>query len=347
MQPAANSSQTFVREISDTPLDALDISALIKAGQPVILRQAFQDKALVQAGQHSAQSAMDHIQKFYGERKLTTFIAKPEYRGRFFYNADATALDFDITQMPLTQFLDELVATNSTAQPLAYYAGSTDLKTYFPGMIEEDKLAIHNDAFTDIEPLASIWIGNRTIAAAHFDMSNNIAACMVGRRRFTLFPPDQIANLYPGPLFPTPAGQIVSMVDFETPDPDKHPDFAKALDAAQIAELSPGDVLIYPAMWWHQVEALDTFNILINYWWNDAASFLELPMNTLMHGLLSLRQRPEHERQAWRELFDYYLFDDHANATAHLDPKAQNILSDLDENAARRLRMTLINKLNR
>ena len=341
------SPQTFVREISDTPLDAVDISALIEAGQPVILRQAFKDKPIVQAGQQSDQMAMDHIRKFYGKRKLTTFVAKPEHRGRFFYNADATALDFDISQMLLSQFLDEMEKTNSSDAPLAYYAGSTDLKTYFPGLLEADGLALKNGPFADIEPLASIWIGNRTIAAAHFDMSNNIAACMVGHRRFTLFPPDQIANLYPGPIFPTPAGQIVSMVDFEAPDFSKHPGFASALESAQIAELSPGDVLIYPAMWWHQVEALDTFNILVNYWWNDTPAFLEMPMNTLMHGLLSLRQRPQYERQAWRELFDYYLFGDRSDATAHLDAKAHNVLSDLDQNAARRLRMMLINKLNR
>jgi hypothetical protein len=101
-------------------------------------------------------------------------------------------------------------------------------------------------------------------------MSNNIAVCAVGHRRFTLFPPDQVANLYPGPLEPTPGGQVVSMVDFDAPDFDHHPRFRDALAAAQVAELEPGDVLVYPALWWHQVEALDPFNVLVNYWWNAA-----------------------------------------------------------------------------
>ena len=89
----------------------------------------------------------------------------------------------------------------------------------------------------------SIWLGNRTPAPCHCDFSNNIAVCAVGRRRFTLFAPDQEANLYPGPLAPTPGGQVVSMGDFYAPDLARYPRFADALAVAQVAEMEPGDVL--------------------------------------------------------------------------------------------------------
>jgi len=340
-------SQSTVQEVSGKQLDSLDISATIKAGQPLILRGAYLDKPLVQAGLVSAQKSMDHLRAFDIKRPLTSFLARPEHKGRFFYNEDATDLDFERTTTLLDDFLDRLIDTNASEAPMAYYAGSTDIKTYFPDMLDADDLMPHNDVFKSAKPLSSIWIGNRTVAATHFDMSNNIAACMVGRRKFTLFPPDQISNLYPGPFFPTPAGQIVSMVNPAKPDFETFPNFAHALEHAQIAVLNPGDVLIYPAMWWHQVEALEAFNILINYWWNETPHFLTNPMDTLLHGLLSLRQRPAHEREAWRSLFDYYLFGDTDVSAAHLDEKARGPLSNLDENAARRLRMMLINKLNR
>jgi hypothetical protein len=178
-------------------------------------------------------------------------------------------------------------------------------------------------------------------------MSNNLACCMVGRRRFTLFPPDQVANLYPGPLEPTPGGQVVSMVDLRAPDLDRYPRFIDALAAAQVADLEPGDVLFYPALWWHNVEALDPFNVLVNYWWNAAPAFMDTPMTTLLHGLLALRDRPDAEKQAWRAMFDYYVFGPPDQPAAHLPEMARGDLAPLDERAARRLRARLLDRLNR
>src|SRR3546814_14192490 len=63
-----------------------------------------------------------------------------------------------------------------------------------------------------------VWIGNATHVSTHYDVSSNLACVVAGRRRFTLFPPDQIANLYVGPLDVTMAGQPASMVDLAAPD---------------------------------------------------------------------------------------------------------------------------------
>jgi hypothetical protein len=153
-------------------------------------------------------------------------------------------------------------------------------------------------------------------------MSNNIACCVVGRRRFTLFPPEQVENLYPGPLDMTPGGQAVSMVDFDAPDFERFPRFKDALAAAQVADLEPGDVLVYPALWWHQVEALDPFNVLVNYWWNAAPGLHGHPHE---HPAARPAQpaRPARFREAGLEaLFDYYVFGPADRAGAHL-PEAR------------------------
>ena len=80
---------------------------------------------------------------------------------------------------------------------------------------------------------------------------------------------------------------------------------------------------------------------------NTGAAFIDTPMTTLLHGILSLRDRPEQEKQAWRELFDYYVFDDPGDPAEHLPEHARGILARLDDAAARRLRAELLQRLNR
>jgi hypothetical protein len=197
-----------------------------------------------------------------------------------------------------------------------------------------------------IDPPPSIWIGNRTIASCHYDAPNNLACCAVGRRRFTLFPPEQIFNLYPGPLELTPGGQAISVVDFERPDFAKHPRFREALAAGQTAVLDPGDAVFIPSMWWHHVEGLSPFNALVNYWWSSAPAYIPTPMNALHHALWALRDRPEREKQAWKQVFEYYVFGSTQSAVEHLPEPARGMLNPIDDTRARQIRAMLINKLN-
>jgi len=71
-----------------------------------------------------------------------------------------------------------------------------------------------------------------------------------------------------GPAHPTPAGTPVSMVHVSAPDLDRYPLFASALEKAEEAELLPGDAIFIPRNWFHHVEALERFNVLVNYWWD-------------------------------------------------------------------------------
>ncbi|WP_293752260.1 cupin-like domain-containing protein [uncultured Paraglaciecola sp.] len=163
----------------------------------------------------------------------------------------------------------------------------------------------------------------------------------------SLFPPEQIHNLYPGPLDPTPGGQAISMVDFSRPDFVKYPRFQRAIEAGQVAEMEPGDALFLPSMWWHQVEALSPFNILINYWWNTSPRYLGQATDVLKHALLGIKDCPKQEKLAWKAIFDYYIFGESDNAGKHLPEEAHGALGKIDSTIARRLRSQIINKLNR
>lgn len=335
------------RVIEGTDARTLPVADLIAEGRPAILRGIARDVPLVAAGLESAGAAIAWLKQFDGGRPVTAYVGDPVAGGRFGYTDDCTALDFARERGSLSGYLDQLLAGLDDPDAPTIYLGSTDIDLYLPGLRAQAALPFGDPQLVEHPPLVSIWIGNRTTASAHFDMSNNIAVTLVGRRRFTLFPPDQVANLYPGPFDLTPAGQVVSMVDFDAPDLARHPRFAEAVAAAEVAEMEPGDALIYPALWWHQVEALDPFNAMINYWWNVADPFIDTPMTTLLHGLLSLRGRPAHERAGWRALFDHYLFADPDQAIAHLPAAAHGSLAPLDAAAARRLRAQILQKVNR
>ncbi|HSG33975.1 MAG TPA: cupin-like domain-containing protein, partial [Sphingomonadaceae bacterium] len=83
------------------------------------------------------------------------------------------------------------------------------------------------------------------------------------------------------------------------------------------------------------------------YWWNPVPAFVDTPQTTLLHALLSLRDRPESEKRSWKALFDYYVFGPAGRAAEHLPDHAQGSLAPLDEPKARRLRAQLLNRLNR
>ena len=335
------------RAIEGVRPDAVPYAELLAAQEPVILKGVARDWPLVRRGLESPAAAMAYLEGFDAGRPVVGYTGAPEIGGRFFYDDAVTGLNFDAARVPLGAFLDRIAAHLDDAEGPSFYIGSTDLDTYLPGLRRENDLVLGDPMFAANPPIVSIWIGNRTIASAHYDMSNNIACCMAGRRRFTLFPPEEIEHLYPGPLEPTPGGQVVSMVNFRAPDFERHPGFREAVAAGQVAELEPGDILFYPALWWHHVEALDRFNVLINYWWNTSPAFIDNPQNTLLHALLSLRDRPEPEKRAWRALFDYYVFGDAERPRAHLPEAAQGNLAPMDEIKARRLRALLLNRLNR
>lgn len=309
--------------------------------EPFILKGIVADWPLVKAGLESSSAAGQYIIRFYSGKPVVVYTCPPDRSGRFFYDDTCSALDFTTIKAPLTEVLDRLQAEDNADAP-AIYVGSTTVDSWLPGFRAENDLYLG-----DLDPLVSVWLGNRSRIAAHFDAPNNIACCAVGRRRFTLFPPEQIENLYVGPLHFTPSGQAISMVDFANPDLQKFPRFREAMEHAQVAELSAGDAIFIPSMWWHHVEALDNFNVLVNYWWRDAPRHADLPLDVLHHAMLSIRDLSPQEKKAWRAIFDHYIFSEQENKYDHIPEQARGFLSSLDDVKARQLRSWLINKLNR
>ena len=330
-----------VREIGGVgPADLSD--EILKATQPLILRDLVKSWPMVQAGLVSAQAGHAYLRRFYRDEPVVAMLGGPEIDGRFFYNEDLSAVNYVPARVKLDKVLDELEGHCNDEQPPAIYVGSTTVESYLPGFRAENDIGLGGR-----DALMSIWIGNHSSIAAHYDLPDNIACVAAGHRRFTLFPPEQLSNLYIGPLDFTLAGQPISLVDFARPDFTRFPKFAQALRSAQVAELGPGDALFLPSMWWHHVEALDSFNVLVNYWWRQSPEYMDTPNKALMLALMTIRDLPHEQRQAWQEIFRHYVFEADANSFDHIPPNARGVLAPIDADIARAVRAQLLNKMNR
>jgi len=319
-----------------------DLDALLKCSeQPFIVRGLVADWPLVQAGRSSGAEARAYVLQHARDVPFTASIGEPKAGGRLFYD-DKMEMNFRIARLGLAEIFKGIDDVEAKEDAPAIYLASVDLHDFFTGLHE----ANHVD-LGDRNCLASIWMGTRTRIAAHNDFPNNLACVAVGKRRFTLFPPDQFRNLYLGPVDNTPAGRAVSMVDFQSPDFDAHPRFREALRHAQVAELEPGDALYIPTMWWHHVEALSDFNVLINYWWRETPKWLGQPQDALTHAMLTVRDLPAGEKRIWRDLFDYYVFDNDDEVVAHIPPHGRSVLAPLTAESAGRIRAFLLRVLSR
>lgn len=330
-------------------VDANNIPAeVIAFAEPVILKKLVGHWPVVKAGQTSSHESAHYIKRFYNGNPTVVCKIPPENNGRMFYTDNCTSLDYESFKGRIDDTLDAILAGAGKVEAPAYYIASNIIDTHLPGLRAENDLVIprvkHPEAMTE---RVSIWIGGATTATCHFDALDNIACCVAGKRKFTLFPPNQVSNLYPGPLDPTPGGQVISLVDFKNPDFEKFPRFRDALPTALVAELEPGDALYIPSMWWHHVESLHTYNLLVNYWWDDSPAYLSSGMNALYMAMLAIRDKSAHEREGWKQLFDHYIFDGAESAGAYIPDEAKGFLRELDRLDARKLRALLINKLNR
>lgn len=151
-----------------------------------------------------------------------------------------------------------------------------------------------------------------------------------GRRTFTFFPPDQLGNLYIGPLETAPGGLPVSLARLDAPNFSAHPRFREALEAAVQIEAGPGDAVYIPYGWWHHVRATAPVNMLVNYWWNEAEPLIDGPFAALLMGLLTLRDLPDEQRAVWKDWFDRFVFLTDGDPMGHVPPDQQGALGGLD-----------------
>ena len=311
------------------------------AAQPVVIRGLASAWPAVEAARRSDDDFVGYVRRFKVDRPVPVLVGNPEIEGRFFYDPSMKGLNFGSGTSPIDPFLDRMLRDRGNPRPFAIAIQSMPIPDLLPGFEAENRTDL-----LDPSVVPRMWMGNRVRVAPHYDLMENIGVVVAGRRRFLLFPPDQIANLYVGPIEITPAGTPISLVDTQNPDLERFPRYSEALATAQVAELEPGDSIYIPFHWWHGVDSLAPLNLFVNYWWDPARNDTGNPYDALMHAFFALKNLPPDQRAAWRTVFDHYIFQTQGDPGAHLPPEVRGVLGPPTPHHLERMRATLRQILN-
>ena len=318
-------------------------TAALQRGRPVVLRGVVRDWPAVRQAADGTQALLGYLQRFDNGSPVDAILTPPGALGRIGYEPGMTGFNFVRNRLPLRDVAEQVVRYAHFATAPAVAVQSALIPAFLPGFDLENRV----DWLP--HPVAPrLWFGNRVTTPAHVDEWHNLACVVAGRRRFTLFPPEQVENLYVGPLDFAPTGAPMSLVSLHAPDLVRFPKFHRAVEAAMTAELQPGDAIYIPPLWWHHVESLGDCNVLVNYWWNEIAGEgrdADSGFDALLHAILGIRGLSPSTRAAWAALFEHYVFGADAAKTEHIPAPRRGILGDLSREDSQRLRAHLRGRL--
>ena len=312
--------------------------------RPAVMRGLVDAWPAVARGRQSAETFCAYLAQFDNGHPVDILRMPPSARGRIFYNEALDGFNFTRDRGAISSVIRSIAREARFDKPSAVVVQSAPVAECVPGFGLENRLPV-----LDASVAPRIWFGNSVVTPAHFDESHNVACVVAGRRRFTLFSPEQIANLYIGPLGHAPTGTPISLVDFREPDLERFPRFRDALAGAWTADLAPGDAIFIPALWWHHVESLDKCNALVNYWWRESigpAGKANSALNALLLAILDLRHLPPDQRAAWRNIFDHYVFTAGEDVASHVPAARRGVLGEISPQLAQQIRTLLASQLS-
>lgn len=327
-----------------TEIDGTDqagVQQAVGGSEPVLIRGIAAHWPVVVAARRGAEDVIAYLRGLGSNAEVEFSEAETAAGGRFHYSADLRGFNFSRASMGWAAFLDALAAQHGTPAPRTLAAQGLVAAQVCPRFEADNPMPLRPGAGE-----ARLWIGTAAQVAAHSDPADNLAYCAAGQRRFTMFAPEQAANLYLGPFEPTPAGTPIAMTDPLKPDYDRYPRFSAAMEAALVADLEPGDAVYIPYGWFHHVEARSPVSMLVNYWWREPQHGGSA-WDALLHGMMAIRSLSPNARRHWQAMFDAYVFETGGPAGDHLQPYARGVLDARSPRDLAAMRAALLRNLSR
>ena len=304
-----------------TNLDRVDAATItplefyrtyVAASRPCIIEGAFDHWPANKLWNDDA----DSIVRKCGPERLVTCNFTPNgygdhvYKGVVFVKPEERKIEFG-------DVWDRLKRRTKVEEGIPYLSFQNDcLRQEFPCLKEDVDvrgLLFANEVFgdeTDLEAV-NLWIGDeRSISSVHKDPFENIYCVVRGTKTFVLLPPTDIRFMdekaYPSAYYKRRAdvgngshfdvvvepGVIVPWIDVDPGAPDLA-QCPQLIHASPLhVEVSAGETLFLPALWYHRVSSKNGMTIAVNYWYEMKFG----PLYTAYQLARELsRLKPEHE----------------------------------------------------
>ena len=328
-----------IREVDAGVLAELTMHA-DQVQEPVVVRGLAITTPVVRAAVMGDDTLLTYLANLAKPCKVTALLAGDDTMGKFGYSTNMGSFNFKRADTTFPAFLRAL--SEREALPRSVAVQGVQANHAVPGFAQENAVSALPDGGE-----FRLWLGTQAVVAIHSDPAPNVAYVAAGRRRFTVFAPEEIGNLYMGPFDPAPNGTQISLADPMAPDPVRFPRFMAALERSQVSELGPGDAIFIPTGWYHHVEATAPLNLLVNYWWrSEQVAAGASPWDALMHGFLALRGLSPADRRVWRAMFDHYIFASNGDPGAHLPPEMRGILAQPTPRMIEDMRQAVVRALS-
>lgn len=308
--------------------EAGDFAGIVAASEPAIIKGLFAAWPALAAGMQSAAALNAYLKRLDRDASVPVMEAPARHQGQFAYGPDLREFTFSKRQASLASTLDRIESLIGQDDAPTVAIQMLRLDQAMPDFVEQNAMPL----LPGIGP--RLWLGGAVHTRTHNDRDDNLACVIAGRRRFVLFPPEQVSNLYIGPADNPPP---LSLVDPEAPDLARFPRYRDAIAAARIAFLEPGDALFIPRHWWHHVTSLDPYNAMVNYWWGGS----DQPNDAFLTALLAFRDLPSGERDYWREMIASHVFGERGDVISHVPPALRGPLGAMAPASRAKLRQQL------
>ncbi|NOK00899.1 MULTISPECIES: cupin-like domain-containing protein [Myxococcus] len=178
----------------------------------------------------------------------------------------------EVLQTTLARYV-ELLSSESPKYYLNFASVMAQLPELHRDVGSLDAYQVHHRPYPErvrrklrLSPI--FWFGPAgAFTSLHRDPSDNLLVQVLGRKRLTLFAPEDTPNLYAPWHENCSSGRCLggySPVNVAQPDLERFPRLSRARGVDVL--LGPGEILFIPIHWWHYVSSVDV-SISVSYWW--------------------------------------------------------------------------------